>query len=234
MSYLLYMNGVLMPVVPSKIEMKVKNQNSTLNLMNGREINIIKPPGLTEFSFELLIPQVSYPFSVYGSSAWELAAASGSNRLRRFIKAEKYLGLFESLKTSAVPFPFKIERYTPDGAKLYETSTDMSVTLEEYSVIEDASNGLDLIVPVRLKQYAPYGLSAAPQKDKKQAQSSGNSKPVNKKDLRPLTYTVKRGDTLWGICKKYLGDGSKYPQIAKLNRISNPNFIREGQVIKLG
>ncbi|OPX43831.1 LysM domain/BON superfamily protein [Ruminiclostridium hungatei] len=234
MAYLLYMNEILMPVVPSKIEMKVKNQNSTLNLMNGREINIIKPPGLTEFSFELLIPQVSYPFAVYGSSEWELMAASGSNRLKRFIEAREYLGLFESLKKRTTPFPFKIERYTPDGDKLYETKADMDVTLEEYSVIEDASNGLDILVPVRLKQYAPYGLKPGPDRDKRPAQLAEEDKPVNNKDLRPLTYTVKRGDTLWGICKKYLGDGSKYPQIAKLNGISNPNFIREGQVIKLG
>lgn len=47
------------------------------------------------------------------------------------------------------------------------------------------------------------------------------------------TYTVKKGDTLWGIAKTYLGDGSKYTQLAAINNISNPNRIYVGQVIKL-
>ena len=44
-------------------------------------------------------------------------------------------------------------------------------------------------------------------------------------------YTVQRGDTLWGIAKKFYGNGSKYPEIAKANNISNPDIIHTGQVL---
>lgn len=47
------------------------------------------------------------------------------------------------------------------------------------------------------------------------------------------TYTVQRGDCLWMIAKKYLGDGALYPQIAALNGLANPNLIYPGQVIRL-
>lgn len=48
------------------------------------------------------------------------------------------------------------------------------------------------------------------------------------------TYvTVQRGDTLWGIASKYLGSGTKYPQLATLNGISNPSRIYVGQIVKL-
>lgn len=47
------------------------------------------------------------------------------------------------------------------------------------------------------------------------------------------TYTVKKGDTLWAIAKKYLGSGTKYQQLATANGISNPNLIYVGQVINL-
>ena len=47
------------------------------------------------------------------------------------------------------------------------------------------------------------------------------------------THTVVRGDTLWDIAAKYLGDGSKYTQLAAINNISNPDLIYVGQVIKL-
>lgn len=47
------------------------------------------------------------------------------------------------------------------------------------------------------------------------------------------THTVVRGDTLWGIAEKYLGDGTKYTQLAAINDIPNPDLISVGQVIKL-
>jgi nucleoid-associated protein YgaU len=47
-----------------------------------------------------------------------------------------------------------------------------------------------------------------------------------------VNYVVKKGDTLWAIAKKYLGSGTKYPQIASENNIKNPNLIYPGQVSK--
>ena len=45
------------------------------------------------------------------------------------------------------------------------------------------------------------------------------------------THTVVKGDTLWGIAERYLGDGLKYKQLATINNIKNPNLIYVGQVI---
>ncbi|MFQ9148240.1 MAG: LysM peptidoglycan-binding domain-containing protein [Eubacteriales bacterium] len=38
---------------------------------------------------------------------------------------------------------------------------------------------------------------------------------------------MKAGDCLWNIAKKYLGDGSRYTEIAELNKdkIKTPNLI---------
>lgn len=49
------------------------------------------------------------------------------------------------------------------------------------------------------------------------------------------TYTVKRGDTLWAIAKKYYGSGAKYPTIYEANKdkIKNPNLIQIGWVLKI-
>lgn len=44
------------------------------------------------------------------------------------------------------------------------------------------------------------------------------------------TYTVKKGDTLWGIAS---ANGTTYQKLASINGISNPNLIYVGQVIKL-
>lgn len=47
------------------------------------------------------------------------------------------------------------------------------------------------------------------------------------------THTVVYGDSLWGIAQKYLGDGTKYTYLAKINNISSPYYIYVGQIIKL-
>lgn len=47
------------------------------------------------------------------------------------------------------------------------------------------------------------------------------------------SVTVQKGDTLWEIAEDYLGSGTKYQQLASLNKISSPYIIYVGQVIKL-
>ena len=42
MAYKMYLDGVLMPITPSKVKVKINNQNKTLTLINGEEINILK------------------------------------------------------------------------------------------------------------------------------------------------------------------------------------------------
>lgn len=49
------------------------------------------------------------------------------------------------------------------------------------------------------------------------------------------TYTIQAGDTLWAIAAKYLGSGARYTEIVEANpdKISNPNSIKTGTVIKI-
>ena len=49
------------------------------------------------------------------------------------------------------------------------------------------------------------------------------------------TYTVVAGDCLWNIATRFLGSGSRYTEIADLNKdsIKSPNLIHPGQVLKL-
>lgn len=45
-------------------------------------------------------------------------------------------------------------------------------------------------------------------------------------------YIVKNGDTLWGIAKTHLGNGSRYTEIMRLNNLTTTT-IRAGQTLKL-
>ena len=44
------------------------------------------------------------------------------------------------------------------------------------------------------------------------------------------TYTVRQGDTLWGIARRY---NTTVSALASLNRIANPDLIYPGQVLRL-
>ena len=46
--YQLYLDSTLFPVTPSKMTLKITNQNKTVSLMNEGEASVLKLPGLTE------------------------------------------------------------------------------------------------------------------------------------------------------------------------------------------
>lgn len=217
MAYYFYLDGVLLPVTPGSLELKINNNNKTLTLIDNGEINMLKSPGLTDISFEALLPSFNYPFNNPDTQ-----------------KPEVYLEKFEKLKTSKKPFVFSVSRTKPNGDYMFDNS--MNVSLEEYKIEEDADKyGFDIMVSIELKQYREFKtrfLTTKTSTNGKTTAAVKKSRTTSKTIAK--TYTVKKGDTLWGIAKKQLNDGSKYKELAKLNGISNPNKLKVGQVIKLG
>ena len=53
--------------------------------------------------------------------------------------------------------------------------------------------------------------------------------------FEPVFYTIKKGDTLWGIAQDFYKDGSKYPLIVEANIevIKDPDLIDPGQAIRI-
>ena len=66
-------------------------------------------------------------------------------------------------------------------------------------------------------------------KTKTKKEKSSASKDNNKSQR---TYTVKKGDCLWNIAKKFYGNGAAYTKIydANTNKVADPNRIYPGQV----
>lgn len=217
MAYIVYLDGVALPVTPSKIQMKIKNQNKTINLINDGEVNVLKSAGLTDITFTAMIPHVKFPFGYYPSG---------------FQGASYYLDKLEKLKVNKEPFQFICSRTSPGGGLLFDTN--LKVAIEDYSIDENASDGQSLNVSINLKQWKDYGTKTV-NIETKVLKSVATIQEERSAETAPKlkTYTVKSGDTLWNISKKNLGNGSKYIEIASLNNLSNPNLIFPGQVLTL-
>lgn len=217
MSYLFYLGNLLLPVPPESIQIKIQNQNSIITLINEEEYNFLKSPGLTEISFDILLPAFKYPFAVYENG---------------FKDQKYYLDEIKKLKLDKKPFKFSVNRELPNGKGLYDTEFK-NVSLEEYTIKEEADNGFDLTVSIELKEYNTNKTSTS---DISEDGTITEEKQREESSSAPLAdnqnYTVKSGDTLWALAKFYYGDGSKYSLISSANPdITNPNLIYQGQVL---
>lgn len=62
------------------------------------------------------------------------------------------------------------------------------------------------------------------------ATATASAAPSGAASSAPATYTVKSGDTLFGIAEEF---GTTWQEIAKLNELEDPGRLRVGQVLQL-
>ena len=249
MAYYVYLGkGLLLPVTPGEITMTINNKNKTYTLIDNGEINIPKPAGLTEVTFDALLPNSKYPFAVYKDGEYH--------------KANWYLKKIEKLKTGKKKFQFIISRKTPEWEtwkhtkkgkkeewKLIEHGgktlfcTNLTCTLEEYEIKENAEEyGMDVLVSINLKQYKSYGTKTVKVKkskknNKKKKAQTKKKRPTNKDTSKAQKYTVAKGDCLWAISRKFYGQANwdTVNRIFNANKdqIKDPNLIYPGQVLTI-
>ena len=220
MAYYFYLGNVLLPIPPSKLELKISNNNKTYDLINYSQINVLKNPGLSSLEFEVVLPNTKYPFAMYKNN---------------FHNAKYYLGVLENLKVNRSAFQFIVVRKFPNGKDIF--NTNIKVALEEYTITDTTEEGFDTKVKIKLKQYKEYSTKKV-QVTIKQYRPPAVTRTVttnNTAVAKPSgqNYTVKRGDCLWNIAKRFYGNGAKYTTIYNANRskIRNPNLIYPGQVL---
>ena len=238
--YLFLINDVLLPVTPGKLTIKINGKNKTYTLASGEEFNTLNSVGLTDYEFDILLPaHDEYSFARYVdgflSPAWFLAffadiAASKKPCTLRIIRTN-YIG--NSLATSA------------KQAMNLPYNQSARVSIENYTINEDASSGRDITVTIKLKQYIEYGTKLLRILEDGKTVSVVSSETTRQTDNAPKmsTYTCKEGDsilTLWELAKKLTGDATRYWEIVTCNSNISKNileknslFLEEGRVIKL-
>lgn len=215
--YEIYLDGELLPVAPSKIQIQENGQNKTLNLINEGMVNVLKTKGLREISFEALLPNQKYPFARYPQG---------------YRDAGYYLQRFRTLMDLRRPFQFIVSRSLPNGTGL--TNSNIKVALEDMTVLDDTKNGFDISVSFKLKEYRDYSpkiFAAQPGSLGMAGTRAEGNAPVT----GGRSYTVVKGDCLWKIAQSFYGSGAAYTKIYEANKsqIKNPSLIYPGQVFTI-
>ena len=203
-----------LPVNPEQIETTSVQAIEKYEVLKLGQIAIPTHMELTEYSFEVELPKEPYHY----------VETSGD-----FRDADFYLNLFRTWRKSQEPVRFIASNGVGDDINTL-------VLIEELSVTEKAGEEGDKYVSFKLLEYREFGKKSAVIKSlstgkaKKKKVSSGKTNPKS-----TGSYVVKSGDTLWGIAKKYYGDGTKCNIIYNANKdkIKNPAVINIGWKLKI-
>ena len=112
------------------------------------------------------------------------------------------------------------------------TPVNAAVLLEGVTYREqDGTN--DLYADITLRQYTRPETPVLPAEPSASGAGTAASRDSATGTATAKTCTVASGDTLWGICRRYYGDGSLAWRLAAANGIANANLIRPGQVLTI-
>lgn len=203
-----------LPVNPEEIK-RTRNLNvETYQVLGTGQVSIPSYCELEEYSFEAEFPSQDYHYVEPGARA----------------DADYYEKMFKKAQKNKKPIRFIASNDITDDISVM-------VLVKSVEVIEKAGEEGDKYISLTLLEHKGAGrryvgvqtpTATVKQEDLPAADAPGNPAVTDNK-----THTVQQGDTLWGIAKKYYGNGAQYPRIASANGIANPNVISEGQVLSI-
>ena len=216
--YYMYLDRMEIPIPPAEMTTNIAGKNETIDLIGKGEVNIIKPPGLTEVSFKFMLPNSSYPFN--------------QSTLFKGRKAKYYIDELKKIKKKGV-IQFIMVRMSPKGAML--AMTNMKATLEDWSIEEAAEEGLDMYANVKLKKWKDWGakrIEVTTDENGKVTGTVQGDRPTTGKEV-PKSVKSGFGATLQQVVRTQLGNPDNLFAIAALNKIAVPALLTYGQLIKL-
>lgn len=202
-----------LPANPEEIKRSRKLNVEKYQVLGEGQVSIPTHCGLEEISFEAEFPSQGYHYVEAGAKA----------------DADYYEKMFRKAQRNMKPVRFIASNDISDDIS-------MMVLVEKVDAVEKAGEEGDKYISLTLLQYKAPGkryvavqTPAAVVKQEENAEEAQNPAVTENK-----THTVQPGDTLWGLAKKYYGNGALYPKIASANPgIKNPNLIHDGQVLSI-
>lgn len=207
----IYLGELEFPAAPEQMEVLAEGNWERAQLDAVGEVSLYRPPKLQMFRFGGIFPGERYGF-VTADRLWEPRAYA--DEMGRLAAEKEAVRLVVS-----------------GGARPFSAL----VTVERFQWRMQAGEDGDIYYDLELREYREFGKAAVAAGGSGTASSGtmGGSGGSAKNPAAPGVYTVQKGDTLWAIAKRYLGDGSRYGELASLNGVKNPNLIFPGQRLRL-
>lgn len=130
------------------------------------------------------------------------------------------------------------------GKKIFEKDEDAPKEIKKH--IEEDNPGVeDLDVTYEDGKVVMTGKASSAEALEKTVLMAGNVEGVESVDVSGVEapasesnvkiYEIRKGDTLWKIAEKHLGNGARYTEIFEANKevIKNPDLIYPGQKIRI-
>lgn len=200
------------PVLPSKLNVSSPGKNERVTVLELGEVLLLRKKGLRILSWESFFPVSKAPYTV--------------GQIRDPVSIVQAIQKARDQKSPV--------RFLITGTDL-DCNLRMGIDSFEY---EERSGELgDLYYTIKLyewKDISPKRI-VLPEKKEEPAKTKEPERP-GKPEQTSKTYTVKPGDCLWNIAKKFYGKGSDYTKIYNANKGkigSNPNLIYPGQVFTI-
>ena len=203
-----------LPVNPEEIKRSRELNIENYQVLGTGQVSVSSYYSLEEFSFEAEFPSQDYHYMNSGSRA----------------DADYYEKMFRKAQKNMKPVRFIASNDITDDISVM-------VLVKSVEAVEKAGEEGDKYLSIKLQEYKAPGkryvaiqtvAATVKQEDTAAATETNPAVTENK------THTVQSGDTLWGIAKKYYGNGGQYTKIASANPdIKNPNLIYPGQVLSI-
>lgn len=204
---------ISVPVLPAKLKVTSPGKNETTTVLELGEILRLRKKGLRTVAWDSFFPRHNAPY-VTG----------------RITDPIEVVRAIQTVRDSLTPVRFLI------------TGTDLDINvrmgIETFDYEERSGELGDFYYSIKLSEwrdYSPRRITLPPEPAKpaqaKEPERTGKPAAAAKK-----TYTVKSGDCLWNIAKKFYGKGSDYTKIYNANKGTigkNPNLIYAGQVLTI-
>lgn len=201
---------IQLPVLPQSFQVTNGSSNESVNVVGLGEIIIMQSHPALQFSFSSFFPATKFPGLQVDSVTKPLTLIQKIN----------------TWKASKKPIHFVA---TACGVDLY-------VTIENFQYSEEGGDPGTYQYSITLKEYREITVRQVKVNIPKATATVQKSEPRVDNTVTPQTYTVKSGDCLWNIAKKFYGNGAKYTTIYNANKGvigGNPNLIYPGQVLTI-
>ena len=145
--------------------------------------------------------------------------------MKKFLKAVKLLGISVTASFAVLAVVYFFETRTIAGGNEYQAVAVDYVATEAQT--EEVTEEVTEKATEEVTEEVTEKTTEVPSVKETEAQTAAASVS------EPKIYTVKAGDTIMGICKRYYGDTSKCSEVIAFNNIKDENLLYVGQQIKL-